>query len=142
MSLELPVAWLAAYPGTRIFPELRLLTWSPRGQLNRVSAESIAHWMNAIEAEFGTFNRFIDLSLLDEMHLTGADVASLAVERRVSYSGTPVSTVILARTRISRCIATLYAQLMEGSLIEVHVVQTVESASEILKVSADVLSAT
>ena len=139
MGLEIPLAWLAAYPGTRFFSECRLLTWHPHGVLNVVQAEAIVHWLQAVEPALGTFNRFADLSRLNKVVLCDDDIAAIAEHRQRSYRGEQVKTVLLASTPLSHAIGALYERLMSGSPIQVHVVDQLTSACRLLGVGPEVL---
>src|SRR5687767_11850641 len=87
MALELPATWLAAFPGTKFHPEERLLTWRPAGVLNAILGDAILRWIESVEPEFGTINRFGDLTGLEEVRLTLSDLSRFAFNRRKSYTG-------------------------------------------------------
>jgi hypothetical protein len=139
MGVEIPPAWLAAYPGTRFVAECRLLTWHPSGVLNLVQAAAIVHWLHAVEPALGTFNRFANLSRLNTIHLSEEDIAALAAQRKGNYRGAAVTTVLLASTPLSYAIGALYKRLMSGSAIQIHAVGRLASACRLLDVSPDVL---
>jgi hypothetical protein len=139
MALAVPETWLAAFPGTRFFPECHLMTWHPRGLLNLMHAQSILHWLRAVEPELGAFNRFVDLTGMHEVRLSDEDVATVAAHRREHYLGDPVTTVFLASTPLSYGIAAIYERLMAGTPIQVHTVVRLTTACRILEVDPDVL---
>ena len=68
--MELSNQW-RAFPGTRFYPEHRLMTWHPYGVVDALKAESIARWLEVVEPELGSFSRFIDLSQVDRLDLLG-----------------------------------------------------------------------
>ena len=139
MALEIPPAWLAAFPGTRYFPDERLMTWHPAGVLNIVQVEAMVRWMEAVEPELGSFNRFVDLTELREVHLRSEEIDALAERRRGRYSGERVTTVLYAGTPLSYGIAAMYERLMRGSVINVRVVVRITSACRILAATPDLL---
>ena len=139
MALEISPTWLAAFPGTRFFPDHRLLTWHPRGVLNLIQTEAMIRWMEAVEPELGNFNRFADLSGLTEVHLRSEEITALVKRRRGSYSGEPVTTVLLVGTPLVYGIAAMYERLMAGTPIHVQIVVRLTSACRILGVTPDVL---
>jgi hypothetical protein len=141
MALEISISatWLAAYPGTRFFPKHRLMTWHPSGVLNAVQAETLINWIESAEPRLGTFNRFADLSRLNEIHLSDDDVAALAERRSAHYRGEPVKTVLLAGTLLSYGIAAMYQRLMADTPIHVEVVVQLTSACRILGVGPELL---
>lgn len=138
-TTEVPPAWLAAFPGTRYVPELRLMIWGPRGVIDAEVAFAALHWLEAMEPAFGAFNRLVDLSHVTEVHLRRDDIAAVAERRREQYAGEPVTTVFLAGEALGYGIARMYERLMSGSSIRVEVVALLTSAARILDVPADVL---
>ena len=139
MPLEIPPAWLAAYPGTRIFPEHRLLTWHPHGTLNAVMLDSMVGWIESVEPHLGECNRYIDLSALDAIHLAAADINRAALRRRTAYKGPPTTNVTLAPTPLSYMIAAMYQRVLRGSRIRMQIVARMTSALRILNVPVEVL---
>ncbi len=83
--------------GATIHPALRLITWHPRGVLDLALARRIVRFMEEQEQGGGEpFNRFANLSGLEALHLTFAEVAKLAQSRVASYHGPKVRTAFLA----------------------------------------------
>jgi hypothetical protein len=95
--------------------------------------------MEAIEPTVGRFNRFADLTGLNEIHLSADDIAALAESRKASYKGEPVKTVLLAGTPLSYGVAAIYERLMVDTAIQVHVVPHLTSACQILGVEPEML---
>lgn len=137
MSLEISPSWLAAYPGTRYFPEYRLLSWHPHGVLNALMLQSLVAWIESIELHLGECNRYVDLSGLTEIHLTSAEVEKAAGRRRASYQGPPTTNVTLAPTALSYMIAAMYQRVLRGSCIRVQIVARLTTALLILGVPVE-----
>ena len=135
----LPPEWYAAYPGTRYSSRWNLMAWSPRGVLDVSRAETIVHWLEAIEPRIGDFNRFIDFSQISRVELGCEEVADLAIRRREGYAGGHVKTAILAVSPLAYGIARMYELLLSSVPIHVHVVAHLAAAAEVLGVSVEVL---
>ncbi|HZJ14931.1 MAG TPA: hypothetical protein VFD27_07775 [Chthoniobacteraceae bacterium] len=115
------------------------MTWHPSGVLSLVQADALVNWIEAVEPVIGTFNRFADLSRLNEIHLSDDDIATLAEKRSGSYRGEPVKVVLLAGTLLSYGIAAMYQRLMSATPIQVEVVVQLTSACRILGVGPELL---
>jgi hypothetical protein len=138
-DVVLPPEWYAAYPGTRYLLAWTLMTWSPRGVLDASRAETIIHWLEAVEPHIGNFNRFIDFSHITKIELGIEEVAELALRRKEGYTGGAVRTAILAVSPLAYGIARMYEQLLANAPIDVHVVSQLSAAGEVLRVPIEVL---
>lgn len=139
MICEVPPAWLAAFPGTRYLPQYRLVIGHPRGILDHSYIETMLHWIEAVEPQLGTFNRFWDFSEITEVRLNCQEVMAIAERRRERYVGESVKAVFLAPTPVHYGIARMYEQFTEGVPIEVEVVGLLSTAAARLGVPADEL---
>jgi hypothetical protein len=115
------------------------MTWSPRGVLDASRAETIFHWLEAVEPRIGDFDRFIDFSHISKIELGSEEVTELARRRKDGYAGGVVKTVILAVSPLAYGIARMYEQLLANVPIHVHVVSELSTAGEVLNVPPDVL---
>jgi hypothetical protein len=112
----------SALHGVRIHPELRLITWHPGGLLNAALADEILCFVEMAEMDpEKPFNRFTNLSGVDGVHLSFADVEEIAARRVAAYQGGPVKSAILALHPLAFGLARMYQQLMRRSPIEVRV---------------------
>src|ERR1700722_5561398 len=83
--------------GARIHRSLRLLTWHPVGLLDAALADGILCFIEVVEVDpEKPFNRFADLSGLDAVRLSFAEVEKIAARRVGTYHGAPVKSAILA----------------------------------------------
>ncbi len=132
---------LDPFTRTRFHSGLRLETWYPEGVLDSVMLSFMASFLYSEERlSDEPFHRFSDLSELTAIQLTFVELASFALERRVSYDGgPPVKSAILAPDKATYAIARMFALLMDPSPIDVKVFRTVEDAAEWLEVPAEAL---
>jgi len=132
-------ALTARFPNAKYYPEWRLLTWHPVGILDTTMANAGVDFLEHIEPEFGTFNRFVDLSHLTEIRLPFDHIFGVAKRRIDFYTGEEIQTVILAPTPVAWAVARMYAELMKESPIHIHVVSLFTSAMQILGVPPEPL---
>jgi hypothetical protein len=127
--------------GARIHPSQRLATWHPRGVLDAPLARAIFAFVEAEEAAAAEpFHRFTDLSALEAIHLSFAEVEELAQSRVEGYQGPPAESAILAPSPLAFGIARMYEQLMRRSRIEVGVFSQLSGAAKWLAMPMEVLA--
>lgn len=115
--------------GVRAHRSLRLYSWHPHGVLNARRAGEILRFIQAEETHTTeAYNRFSDLSGMEAVDLSFADIEALAAERR-SYHGDPVKSAILAVNPLAFGIARMYGQLVRWTPIEVRVFCRLSSAA-------------
>lgn len=128
--------------GAKIHPALRLVTWHPHGVLGAPLAREILRFIEAQEKSAPEpFDRFADLSGLEAIHLSFAEVEELAQDRIESYHGAPVKSAIFALNPLAFGIARMYEQLMRRSPIEVGVFHEISSAAAWLNIPTEALAA-
>lgn len=123
--------------------EYRVAVCRPRGCFDAAAANWLVAYQLELESdEPQPFNRFIDLSWLDEIRLTGPEVVAIAEARREAMaSRPPVRTAILAVTPFTYTIACLYEDLMVNSKVKVSVFRNLSDAASWLQVPRWVLEA-
>lgn len=127
--------------GAVLHSSLRLVSWHPSGLLDLTLAERVLRFVEAQEQSCSEpFDRFADLSGLDAIHLSFAEVEDLTESRIASYPGPKVKTAILAVNLLAFGIARMYEQLMRRSPMEVGVFSKLRSAAEWLNVPVEILS--
>jgi hypothetical protein len=127
---------LKGFPDTRWHPDLRLMTWHPRGVLDDDLADRVMAFIESEEriAE-APFNRYTDFSGLTGIRLTFGHAFQLAERRKVSSVGCgPVKSAIFCDWIVGFGMARLYAALMRGSPIDLRAFRTREEAAEWLEV--------
>jgi hypothetical protein len=113
-----------------------LMVGRPKGILDASQATRIVEFIEIkeIEAEAG-FNRFCDLTRLDGIHLSSAEVSELAVRRsQFNPNDVHVKSAFLAVDPLARAMACMHKQLLSSPRIEVRVFDVLEEAAEWLAV--------
>jgi hypothetical protein len=140
MNSALPPAILKAFPNTRYFPEWRLVTWHPTGDLNDELADRFLEFMETEErTENGTFHRFTDFNGLSDIRLKVGHVFELVERRRSGYQGEPVKSALFSDWMVGFGIAKMYETLMAGAAIEVRAFREREAVAEWLGVPVEIL---
>ena len=108
-----------------------LMVGRPKGILNASAAIEIVEFVEIKEIEFETgFDRFTDLTQLDSINLSAADLSELANRRRTfNPNDIRVKSAFLATHSLSYGIARMYEQLLNSPRIEVHVFSELEEAA-------------
>lgn len=119
--------------------EERLLTWHPVGVFDENTADHILEYLELAEKFEGEpFHRYTDLTRISEIEIGLGHVVRLARRRR-SYKGPPVKSAIQASSIVSLTIAHMYAELLEGSRIQVCIFRARATAAEWLGVPKKLL---
>jgi hypothetical protein len=127
------------FPDARFHPDWRLVTWYPTGELDDLKADEVAEFLELAETvEAEAFNRYTDMSGFSRIQL-GLDHVVRLARRRRRYNGPPVKSAFDAERLISLTIARLFAELMEGSRIQVCIFQKKDIAAQWLGVPKGVL---
>lgn len=117
-----------------IHADERLLTWHPVGVFDEKVADHILEFLELAEKFEGEpFDRYADLTRISENKIGLGYVVRLARQRR-RYKGPPVKSAIHASTVENLTIAHMYAELLEGSRIQVCVFRSRAAAAEWLDV--------
>ena len=118
-----------------------LIVCRPKGILDAKMTQGIVEFIEIKELETETgFNRFSDLTYLEGIHLSSADVLRLATRRReFNPNGIRVKSGFLATDPLVAGIAHMYEQLLDSPRIEVRVFGDMQSAAEWLGVKVDSL---
>jgi hypothetical protein len=113
-----------------------LMVSRPRGSVDMAAAIQIVEFVEIKEMEFETgFNRFIDLTQVDTINLSAADVSELAARRRkFNPNGIRVKSAFMATHPLALGIARMYEQLLNSHRIEVRVFSEIEAAADWLAV--------
>ena len=132
---------LKDFPDTRWHPDVRLMTWHPRGVLDDDLADRIMAFVETEERiADGPFNRYADFSGLTGIRLKFGHAFQLAERRKATFIDRgPVKSAIFCDWVVGFGMARLYAGLMRGSPIDVRAVRTREEAAEWLGVPVDIL---
>jgi hypothetical protein len=127
------------FPHAAFHPEWRLMTSFPTGPLDDETAEEFVEFIELAEKYEGKpFNRFADMSGHTRIQIGLGQVVRLARRRR-RYKGPPVKSAFFAVRLISITIAHMYAELMEGSKIQVCIFRDRSDAAAWLGVPRSVL---
>jgi hypothetical protein len=119
-----------------------LMVGRPKGLLDAETAARIVELIEIKEVETETgFSRFCDLSRLDAIHLSFAEVRTLA-ERRSLFNpnNVRVKSAFLATNPLASGIARMYELLLNSPRIEVRVFSELDAAAEWLAVKTDRLT--
>ena len=123
----------------RLHADERLLTWHPIGVFDEKTADHILEFLELAEKFEGEpFDRYTDLTGLSEIQIGLGHVVRLARQRR-RYKGPPVKSAIYSSSIVSLTIAHMYAELMEGSRIQVCIFRARSTAAEWLDVPKKLL---
>jgi len=118
-----------------------LMVGRPRGILDANEASQILDFIELKEKLVETgFNRFCDLTRLEGIHLSSAEVRELAARRRAfNPNDVHVKSAILATDPLTFGIARMYELLLNSPRIEVSVFNELEPAAQWLAVKPDKL---
>ena len=122
-----------------MIPREALMVVRPKGILDAATAERIIEFIELKEEQVETgFNRFCDLTLLDEIQLSPAEVLHLAVRRREFNPNTVhVKVAFLANNDFAFEIACMYERLLNSPRIEVRVWSNLQAAADSLGVELE-----
>jgi len=139
MSTESP-AILHAFPFTRFYPDLHLVTWHPKGILDEQLADSVLDFLEHEESRgVPAFDRFTDFNSFSEIRLKIGHAFKSIERRRTGYHGLPVKSAFLCSKLAGYGMAKMYETLMDGGPIHVRAFRTYEEAAEWLAVPAEIL---
>jgi hypothetical protein len=119
-----------------------LMVGRPKGVLDAQMVERIIEFVEIKEVETETgFNRFCDLTGLEEIHLSFADVLRLAARRGAfNPNDVRVKSAFLATHPLAYGIARMYELMLRSPRIEVQVFKELEAAAGWLAVRPDRLT--
>jgi hypothetical protein len=131
----------ASFPNTRYHEQWRLVTWRPLGTLDDDLLDRIVQFMESEERSIaGPFDRFADLSALDNIRLKIGHLFELTAHRREMRAGhEPVKSAIYANTVVGFGMARMYEHLLDGSAIHVRPFRELPSAADWLRVPLEIL---
>jgi len=121
--------------------ELRLFVWKPRGILdeavvNKVLVDLVRHECRASQP----FNRFSDLSEVQDFHLTFKYVFHVALHRRLAYAGRePVKSVFYVTHPEAAQLVKLHAFMTDLSPLKVEMFEERAAAARSLGVPIESL---
>ena len=117
--------------------DLNLLVWQPRGTLDDEMIERMIEMIE--EAEDGAdqpFNRYTDLSMLDDVGVTFDYIFRVSLYRRIIYGDRPtVKSAFYVTDRATAEIALTHAVVAMDSRLDVKVFLDRDAAAEWLGVS-------
>ena len=119
-----------------------LMVARPKDILDAQTAERIVEFIEIKEEQLETgFNRFCDLTCLEGINLSFAEVLRFAV-RRATFNPNDihVKSAFLATNPLGHGIARMYENLLHSPRIEVRVFSELEAAAEWLAVKPDRLT--
>jgi hypothetical protein len=119
-----------------------LMVGRPKGILDADGIKRIVEFIEIKEVETETgFNRFCDLTRLDEIHLLFGEILDVAVRRcEFNPNDIRVKSAFLATNPLAFGIAHIYEQLLNSPRIEVRVFSEIEAAARWLGVNSDRLT--
>jgi hypothetical protein len=128
-------------PNLVFHPDHRLMVWEPRGVLDEKAVNQVLAFLGTEETMSQTpFNRFTDLTALDEIDLNFDYVFHVAIYRRVSYGGRPaIKSAFLVKGNESVHYSKLHALLTGHSPLHVRIFEEREAAAAWLNVPVDLL---
>jgi len=121
--------------------ELRLFVWKPRGILdeavvNKVLVDLVRYECRASQP----FNRFSDLSEVQDFHLTFKYVFHVALHRRLAYAGRePVKSVFYVTHQEAARLVKLHAFMTDHSPLKVEMFEERAAAARSLGVPIESL---
>jgi hypothetical protein len=121
----------SSHPDRHFHSDCRLITWRPRGVLDDSVADEIVAFVEGQEQlDPEPFNRFTDLSELDEIRLRFGHIFNLAVQRRMRTANNPrVKSAFFSNTVVGFGIARMYETLMDGSTVDVRAFRDLAAAA-------------
>ena len=124
---------------TYMIDKAELMVARPKGILDASESMRIVEFIEIKEVESETgFNRFCDLTGLDGIRLSFADVSALAARRaKFNPNNIHVKSAFLAKHPLSLAIARMYQQLLCSERIEVRVFSNLEDSADWLGVKSD-----
>jgi hypothetical protein len=126
---------------TRCIREANLLLWRPRGTLNEAVVDRILVFLAEQESKFGRpFNRFTDMSAVEEVDLSFKYIFHIALYRRLSRLGrAPVrSAFLVTNPEVARYIK-LHALVTDYSPLKVAMFKERKAAAKWLGVDVELL---
>jgi hypothetical protein len=116
-----------------------LMVAKPKDILDAQTAKRIVEFMEIKEVETETgFNRFCDLTHLEEVHLSFAEVLPLIERRRfLNPNDVRVKSAFLATNPLAFGIAHTYELLLNSPRIEVRIFSELDAAAEWLGAKPD-----
>ncbi|QIF05332.1 hypothetical protein [Roseimicrobium sp. ORNL1] len=127
------------FPYARYHADHRLVTWFPEGALTDERADQIVDFLEMAEQVEGqSFDRYTDMTGHTRIQI-GLDHVVRIARRRLRYPGPPVKSAFFATRTISLSIARMYAELMEGSRIQVCTFRERAAAANWLSVPEAIL---
>jgi len=119
-----------------------LMVARPKDTLDAQTAERIVEFIEIKEEQLETgFNRFCDLTRLEGINLSFAEVLSFAVRRGAfNPNDIHVKSAFLAANPLGHGIARMYEHMLHSPRIEVRVFGELEAAAEWLAVKPDRLT--
>jgi len=119
-----------------------LMVGRPKGILDADTTGKIIEFIEIREEQSETgFNRFCDLTRLESINLSFADVQQLAKRRSLfNPNNFQVKSAFLATHPLAAGIARIYEELLKSPRIEVRVFSEMEAAADWLGVKPDRLT--
>ena len=132
---------LDTFTHTRFHSDLALETCFPEGVLDHLMAALMVSYISFEEAiATQPFHRYLDLSRLTDIDLDFSEISSLAAERSAACVDLPpVRSAILAPTAETFSAATIFANLMEQTPVNVRVFKEVHAAADWLETPVSAL---
>ena len=121
--------------------DLHLFVWKPRGILDEPAVNKVLVDLLRYECRVSQpFNRFSDLSEVQDFHLTFKYVFHVALHRRLAYSGRkPVKSVFLITRSEAAQLVKIHAIMTDHSPLKVEMFEDRAAAARSLGVPLETL---
>ena len=121
--------------------DLRLFVWKPRGILDEATVSKVLVDLVRYECRASQpFNRFSDLSEVQDFHLTFKYVFHVALHRRLAYAGRePVKSVFYVTRSEAAQLVKLHAIITDHSPLKVEMFEDRAAAARSLGVPIESL---
>ena len=119
-----------------------LMVARPKGILDAQTAERIVEFIEIKEEQSETgFNRFCDLTCLEVIQVSFAEILALTARRRAfNPNDIRVKSALLAAHPLAYGIARMYEQMLHSPRIDVRVFSQLEAAADWLMVKPERLT--
>ena len=132
MKMKLP-------PNVLFHHDIHLMVFRPRGVLNEKLIDSIVAFLeNEEERTEKPFNRYSDLSMVEEIKLDFDYVVRVSLHRRLSYmKHPPVKSAFLVTSEEAAHLVDIHALMTDHSPLQVAMFEDVAEAAKWLGVSVE-----
>jgi len=128
-------------PSVKFHKDLHLFVWKPRGILDEAAVNKVLVDLLRYESRASQpFNRFSDLSEVQDFHLTFKYVFHVAFHRRLAYAGRePVKSVFFVTHSEAAQLVKIHAIMTDRSPLKVEMFEDRAAAARSLGVPLETL---